>query len=671
MARGAVPTANDEVPVGQELQEVDYQELVDPRWSGPVGLRRPILLVHGPQGFGKSHFLLFKAHELERIRIPYAYLDLADTRYRTSAEDVFTAISSHRERGLARVRDFYPGMRFPLLWIALMTARLELEGGPSEEDGTDKARAEISQLVDSVWPGGSQGWFGRAGGFLGRLGEALPPPEMAEAAALPIETAKWVASVSQIGGSGLDRAFEWIRGRGQGAQGREQATDSLYHLWLQAQEPDEVDPVTGVSNREKTIRFLCEALYADIQNLPKQVGRQPTPVLLLDNADQGIGPLVLRCLAAVPAPSPGRALPGSNRFPEPLTVVAATGETVEGLDLDTHFRDTRQYMRFSGLTRLQRRHVSELFSRSAGGDRVSGEVVELLADFTGGHPGTTAQLVEAWVAVKGSSLHGALTHRLADPASGLESAVTVEERMLATALGADPGDLDTGLREALTTCAAARDFDAGLWLHRSSDLIGEVDRDRLLAHPLWDGEDPERITVLRRLLLRRLARRPESDPAHWNAVHQALADHYRDGGAGVPDAVEREAYHRLCAGQLGWVARHLEDWLATSDIDGQEWVRRLRSVTAAPMRTRPALPLVDSWSAAWQAEAEAGTDTETVLKLVAARQILGDPDFFRTRDLHARCHSALSELAERIPVGAVHVFDEAAWHLRQANKFDN
>ncbi|WP_433699015.1 ATP-binding protein [Nocardiopsis sp. CA-288880] len=95
MTIGAETENHREPPVGQEEQAVYYEELVTPHWTGPAGRRRPIMLVHGPQGFGKSHFILHKARELESIGVPYAHIDLASVRFHSSVPEVFAALSSH------------------------------------------------------------------------------------------------------------------------------------------------------------------------------------------------------------------------------------------------------------------------------------------------------------------------------------------------------------------------------------------------------------------------------------------------------------------------------------------------------------------------------------------------------------------------------------------------
>ncbi|MDT0327011.1 hypothetical protein [Nocardiopsis lambiniae] len=677
MTSGAEVPSGHGTPVGQEAQASYYKDLVDPDWSGLPGRRRPILLVHGPEGYGKSHFVRHKAEELERLGIPYAHVDLADIRYHSSVPAVFAAIASHREKGLARALRYYGRLRFPRLWICLITIRLDIgpDAVPGEYGdlmgGEERAHAQITELVDQVWPGG----MGRLGRLLGNAGDLIPPAELIGADPLPVDITKWVTAVTGMGVRALEGVFEWMRTQGQGGQAREQVADSLYHLWLQAREPDAVDTVSRVSNREKVGRFLSEALFTDLRHAARRVGYQPTPVLLLDNADRGVGPVLLRSLAEAPAPFGRAPLFGGVGFPEPLTVVATTVDTVPPERL---YESTRQYMLFSPLAPLGRRDIGELISRARsrtkGGGHVSNEIVDLLGDFTGGHPGATARLVDAWVAVRGSSLHDALSHRPVDPATGLESPVTVEELMLTTALGVDPDLLDQRLRDALVTCSAAKDSDAGLWLNRSGEFTERVEEERLLEHPLWDRTDPEAVTVLRRLLSRRLARRPEGSPGNWDAVHRRLADHYQSGRSADRNSAEHEIYHRLCAGQPTRVAWHFQGWLRAPDIGGEEWVRLLRSVTTAPLRVRPSSPLLDAWTNTWQAHAvsegtEGSEETEILLKLITARHILSDPDLFRSGALHSVCHMALNDLAGRAPRGAAHIFEEAARHLRLVARF--
>ncbi|NYH52883.1 hypothetical protein HNR06_002472 [Nocardiopsis arvandica] len=685
MTHSAEMQEGSEGQIGQEGQNACCEELIGSTWSDPQGRRRPILVVHGPQGYGKSHFVLYKARDLEMRGIPYAHLDFADTRYNSSVTDVFAAVTSHQETGLARALRHYGRLQFPRLWTALITIRLDLDvdEGQSDEGSiknrNDRAHARISDLVDQVWPSG----LVRLGRLIGEAGSLLPPAGLVGGEALSVDIARWITEVSEMGTRVLDRVFEWFRSQGQGTQAREQVTDSLYHLWFQAQDPDAVDVVSRISNREKMARFLSEALFADLQHASWSIGHQPTPVLLLDNTDRGVGPVVLRALAQVPPPSSRSTFFGGAGFPEPLTIVATAADTVSGVLLEHFYEDVRQHMRFLPLTPMGSADIGRLFSLFGGDDHVSGEIADLLADFTGGHPGTTAQLVEAWIAVGGGSLHAALHHRPRDPFTRTAATMTVEERMFEAAFNGDPDQLDHRLREALITCSAARDPDAGLWLNRWGGLTERVEEERLLAHPLWDQKDPGTPTVLRRLLSRNLARRPTSVPGHWEAVHSKLADYYRSEGADSQHSAEYEIHHRLCAGQFAHVTRQLQKWFKDPDIGGQEWVRLLRTTTSAPLRTPPPFSLVDAWVDTWQKHAaseglrtpEDSEETEVILKLVVARHILHgpepepfDPERF-CEILHSSCHSMLNDLGGRIPWGATSLFEEAAWHMRMATRY--
>src|SRR5699024_4422580 len=202
------------------------------------------------------------------------------------------------------------------------------------------------------------------------------------------------------------------------------------------------------------------------------------------------------------------------------------------------------------------------------------------------------------------------------------------------------------LRDALISCSAAQEVDAGLWLYRNQqDPEHEVGETVLLQYPLWEEHG---VTVLRRLLQRRLAdRRPEDPYPDWPRVHSMLSHYYREER---PDDIA-EAYHMLCEGHLYRVAEHLERWLKDQSIDGEQWVHRLRRVAHAPLRKQLKEPYFDGLLDA-MGEQLAGTDpaptTRNCLKLVSPRRFLNDPDVFRTTELHATCQQTLTELAPEI-----------------------
>ncbi|MFI6576763.1 hypothetical protein ACIBFB_13250 [Nocardiopsis sp. NPDC050513] len=638
-------------PVGQLGEARCFADLIRAEWTGGGGRRRPVMVVEGGHGHGKTHLLRWMGANLRERDIPYAHLDLADPRYYSDVAAVLTDLVSVTANGLGHHRRYYGRLEFPRLWIALLALRLDLgDGDPGGE------REQVEQVLQRVraQDRGSLSWLGDR---LDRARDLIPPAELLGPEGAVLDISRWVASVASLGAAGADRAVTWFRTRDRGRNDGE--VDSLVALAHSAREPDRADPTRGLTNRQIVTAFLCDALRADMRHAPRRVHALPTPVILLDNAHRGVGPELVQALTQVPG----------SADPEPLTVVAAGRDSLlralpeprDGIGEDAAWTAFR-------MSALTARDTGRLLAERTDGE-VAGDPAERLWEFTAGHPAATVRLVEAWTGVRGRGLHEALAHAPADPGTGRASTRTTEERMLADVLGAALTDLPEDLREALTTCSAARDMDAGLWLYRAQDPPRTVGENELRAHPLWDGE---RTTVLRRLLLRRLARRASGGPhPDWSTTHRLLADYYQGADPDPERATESEIYHRLCDGQLLRVAWHFEGWLKAPDIGGAAWVRRLRTITGAPMRSRPAPPLHETWRRMWTEEIGEGTsaETEACLKLVAARRILGDPDMFRTDHLHAVCSQALTELSQYCPSGQSHLLDEASAHLEYWRRF--
>ncbi|WP_280373756.1 hypothetical protein [Nocardia abscessus] len=146
-------------------------------------------------------------------------------------------------------------------------------------------------------------------------------------------------------------------------------------------------------------------------------------------------------------------------------------------------------------------------------------------------------------------------------------------------------------RRDLITASAARNVDM---LYRPEVLDSEVPNGEGLLESLrdhlWirerDGA-PTELEIhpwLRRILLRELAARDETDPRDWTRTHTLCREVYRRGGQEV--AV---CYHELALGNLSAVVDYLGRPFARDDdeIDvagARDWLTELDLITSAPTR---------------------------------------------------------------------------------------
>ena len=175
--------------------------------------------------------------------------------------------------------------------------------------------------------------------------------------------------------------------------------------------------------------------------------------------------------------------------------------------------------------------------------------------------------------------------------------------------------LDDTERDMLAECAAARDLSVGTRVLSHGDaLFGEMRSRWLLAVP--GTLVPMLHPWLRRLLLRRLASRPED----WDTAHEMLADHYR--------AEERpvlEMYHLLAVQRVDEVVDHLMERFPA--IPAVQWISEFDTITSAPNRlSSDGGPLELLASLGSQREWGQAIDARAVIQgLVTARWVWSDP----------------------------------------------
>ncbi|MBE2998266.1 hypothetical protein IDM40_06040 [Nocardiopsis sp. HNM0947] len=634
-----------ESPIGRREGARRFMALASP--GGDDSGKRPVMVVEGGHGTGKTHFLSWAASALYDAGVPYAYVDLAEHRF-TDVTSVLSFVASVNASALGHTRENFGRLEFPRLWMALLAIRADLGSDPLGDEPLPEGERERLEWVLSKVRTRGRGALRKLGDQLERAGRVISPEELLTGFGA-VEIIRAGLGLSGLAVNTVDEVVSWFR------TGINEPVDELIALRHQVQEPDQYNAVLGRHNRELAAQSLCKALRADLREINRAQRQLPTPALMLDNVDRGSGPELVSALVR-------SAKDGGDH----LSVVVATsgGRTgvVNVLPDDTEGHLWAPY-RLQSFTTAE---VSELLTEASGQGWHSDDVIDHLWGFTGGHPGASTALVEAWVRCEGAGVAEALLDR--PPSPGIEALPTTENTMLTSVLGETPNNFNTDLLAALTTCSAARDVESGLWLYREQkEPTHEVGEPVLLEHPLWEEGRP---TVLRRLLQRVLARRePVGTYPDWGTVHRSLVHHYRTVR---PDPV-RKAYHLLCAGEFLLVAEFLAERLTDPEIDGDEWVWTLKDITDAPTRStfeRPYFDVLLTVLGEQTRTAEPSPLVRNTLKLLVARHLLSDPDMFRTAELHASAHQTLSELAaEFAGEGSSRLLAEAAQHLSLWDRF--
>lgn len=645
--------------------------LMQPGRSRPPGGRRPVVFFQGGPGSGKSLLLQVLDDRVNQY-VPYARVDFADSRY----DEIPYTLTVVAER-LARYRPRYRRLRFPRLLIALLVVEQTLAGGDFEQT-REALRQHLRRRRSASWPqhflGELSGESSEAGVSVGAMTLLLRLPLQALAAALA-----WIFPTFPR------RSQAWFGHRDRGRT--DHALDTLIELNAWAGElraggaggvggaggapgTGGVGGAAGVDARLRTTRdnvdkLLCEAFLADLRDSPRRVRALPTPLLLLDNVDTPAGRVFLgRLLDARPPLEPGARA-------EPLTVVA-TGRVappelsdtpeapLEAVHSGLDTREAPAWLRYR-LPDLARADIQRLLGDAAVHGPVDRRLARLVHEFTAGHPEAVGVLAGA-LAVRRDGADS-VAELLEEPVPGLENEIahdlsaprrTAEERLLGRLLPAADGRLD-----AVARCAAGRNAAESLWLSQRAGLADAAWQDGIEP---WDASAGAGSAVLRRLLLRRLAR----DPAAWREAHTSLRDRCAAQGdtAGL-------LHHRLALGELREVALELAELLPTTP--GAEWLALLHEVAGAPLGSVEAQrqpPPALFHTLVRDASAAAGLGGETATRtthLLAALRIVGDPLGGTDRELlYTQIANALAALAPRSPDGLVVLQESVRDYRRQA-----
>ncbi|MEV7552946.1 hypothetical protein AB0N89_25335 [Amycolatopsis sp. NPDC089917] len=622
----------------------------------------PVLVIEGFRGAGKSA-LLSALTELLDQRVPHVRLDLETNRH-ASVPQLLSAIAFD----LSRKYPQYDSLEFPRFIIGQLVMRQEL-------DLTDHSRA-YQKVIETLKH--HRGFDTVRDVLVETAGSVLL--SMGRNAGVPIEppgrllevTLGWLAD--RLPGRRLMLgAFQnWYGHRDLGL--RNDPIDRLVDLnrWAADYEDEE--------NRQRIDDLLWAAFLADLRAAfgrgRRADERSLNCVVLLDNADTELGRRFLHQLVRARR----QLAAGDQTDADPLTVVATSrGSLLDDVAAADQVLATQDDLR-SGQFPRDRDWARHSWLRHRLPDLTEDEVGRAVSDrtllwgdnqrltrvvfqLTGGHQASTRLMLDAiamstpkkWFEPE------AILGR-PEPAERSQRSPTVEAQMLDRLL---TGVSEMALQD-LAVCAAARKREHALMLAGQEDLLvtGRASYEEVLDPILWPADDSAGLTLLHRLLSRRLAGRdPEQSPS-WSGVHARLRSACR-----AEDDEAGDLYHALADDELGFVAQRLYERLL--ELDSTEWFALLAAVTEAPYRHRPMQAPIDEVRAL-VGTADLPEELAPVGRLVAALRIVADPfTDSRRRDLHLQIAEDYSGVSRLRSGGPHSVFLEAARrHRRQAEWWD-
>jgi hypothetical protein len=625
----------------------------------------PVLVVEGFRGTGKSAVLAKLDSLLEHV--PHARLNLErlDTDERASVPKILSAIAFDLSKRYPKYE-----LRFPRFIVGQLAARQsqldltnhdkacrDLEAALREHRNFDAIREVLVKTAGTVLRG---------------VGGPIKPPDSLLRAGV-----NWFAGHAPGRAIALGSYQKWYGHQDLGLD--RHPTDVLVELNSWAQHPDEE------GNQRKLDALLLSAFLADLRSEfdrgRRADERSLNCVVLLDNGDTDLGRRFLGQLV-----STRRQRKVDQDDPDPLTVVVTSRgglladvpeadrssvapaelHAAQTFDVDELSRYWWLGLRLPDLTRDEVARAATDMGIAWGSNQ---RLVRIVHDLTGGHPAATSLVL-------GAVAHGS-PRKWVDPeeilarldrstdgnadtsADADEDPVTVERRILDRLL---TGESDAARRN-LVSCAPAREHAHALALAGPDGILadGKVSYETI-DRLLWPAKDSAGRTLLRRLLTRRLAERPDSPD--WSAVHGKLRQICKSGGDETG-----ELYYALADDALGYVATRLHELL--SEVDSEAWYELVGSISQAPHRERPRVAPIDEVRAVVDSTG-LEPPVRSIARLVAALHIAADPlTDSRRRDLHLQIANDYGEVAQICPGGPHVVFLEAARrHRKDAEWWD-
>ncbi|MGH3813977.1 MAG: hypothetical protein ACRDUV_16250 [Pseudonocardiaceae bacterium] len=624
----------------------------------PSSQHYPVLVFEGARGSGKTALLDTLATALAQ-QVPYARFNFK-AKPDATVPEVLSALASK----LGRRCPLYGVLDFPRLTAGRLVMRedLELENHPhareqvmevlEKECNLKMAREILKVGADTALVAAEEHTGVPAGPLLKRVPELV-----------------------------LDRLTDWKHGRrvllgsldwyGHRDRGRKNdAVDELVKLNRWARNPDDE------GNQEKIAHTLWDAFLADLRHVFHGSRRANelslNCVILLDNADEPAG---LRFVEQLVQTRALHAAEG-NQTPEPMTVaVTSRGELLAhvppadvielpaatGAARGPAHHDHRQYWwgrhRLEDLTRDQvAAMVSALALREGSNQRLTSMTLQL----TGGHPASTRLLLDA-VAERPEKQED-LAAVLDELEPGTAPEWTVAERMRQRLLA----DFSPEAFDDLVTCAASRERQHALRLANSPLLGGRHHGYAAIVDPvLWPAAKGAGPVLLRRLLVRELARRDNPGLPGWSEVF----DWHRDNCANAGDLTGK-LHYALANRDLEFVTQRLHERLISDDATS--WLELLASVTSAPHRRPdqddPLAPTDEVF--ALLKETAPAPSLEPLARLIASLWIVTDPFCgSRRRGLHLLIAADYTDIARLSHRNAEQLLQVALKHRRRAEEW--
>jgi Cdc6-like AAA superfamily ATPase len=540
---------------------------------------RHILIFTGLPGSGKTALLQEIAQRLHR-QVCRAVFDCRDTTTKTPREIICALIFELSRESQPSGR---PG--FPRLLIGLRAIDRELTKADRQQ-----ARAQVEEygslrnLKTSV---------------VALAAFALPGIGLPAGMIIADLIVKGLGRIPPTRTAALRRGMEWWGHRDTGFS--DDPLDVLIDLNRMA-----------VASPRNADALLWNALLADLRDARRSnplAKRLPTYAILIDNIDTPSGREVLDTL--ITAHDRDTEHKGA---PHALLTVIATAR----VDPLLSSQKSRRYVS----TQLDDLSERDCFSMMAALPR---HIAGAVHRFTNGHAGSIRMITEA------------LMHQ-PETASSMRAVLDLQVqqdndrpiRLEVLLLKQFVHDLSAMAVHDYTTYVAARHL-------REATALTEVPTPLPAALGVPLGRRSKEIVVhplLRRLLLNRLAQRPDHDPDNWTSVFERLRERCIEH-----EDLTGELYHSLALGELETVTQRLAEQFQRVDI--ASWLGLLDAVTAAPNRLH--LNEYRDFMAVWSGPRNGVM--RTLANLVPALWLVQDPLISVEKGLHSQIADAYRTLA--------------------------